>query len=68
MSLTGTRKDPFLLPDSLPLNTIKRVQALTHTPRPILCHFLFFFLNLLEFLLNSSLLVAEKKSCVSVKY
>lgn len=32
MSLTGTRKDPFLLPDSLPLNNIRGVGALISPP------------------------------------
>lgn len=63
MSLTGTRKDPFLLPDSLPLNNIRGVQALISPPfSPF--YFLFFLppLNLLDFLLNSSLHVAEGKN------
>lgn len=51
MSLTGTRKNPFLLPDSLPLNNIKRSWSSYFSP--ILASF--FPLNLLDFLLNSSL-------------
>lgn len=57
MSLTGTRKDPFLSPDSPPLNNISRVQALISLPFSprSLC----LFLNLLDFLLNFSLLVTR---------
>lgn len=64
MSLTGTRKDPFLLPDSLPLNNIRGVGALLSPP--ILASL--FSLNLLDFLLNSSLRVAggEKEKTAQV--
>lgn len=70
MSLTGTRKDPFLLPDSLPLNNIRGVGALISPP---FSHSSFFSSpNLLDFLLDSSLRVAggrkRKKNGVSVKY
>lgn len=59
MSLTGTRKDPFLLPDSLVLNNIRGIQALISLP---FCLFYFLLsLNLLDFLLNSRLHVAEGK-------
>lgn len=61
MSLTGTRKDPFLLHDSLPLNNIRRVHIPSSYFSPILSHSLSFFLNLLDSPLNSSPLVAEKK-------
>lgn len=44
MSLTGTRKDPFLLHDSLPLNNIRRVHIPSSYSSPILSHSLFFFL------------------------
>lgn len=36
MSLTGTRKDPFLLHDSLPLNNIRRVHIPSSYFSPIL--------------------------------
>lgn len=57
MSLTGTRKDPFLLHDSLPLNNIRRV----HIPGSYSSRTraLFFLLNLLE--PPPQLLVTEKK-------
>lgn len=47
MSLTGTRKDPFLLHDSLPLNNIRRVHIPGSYFSLTLSHSLF-FLNLLE--------------------
>lgn len=57
MSLTGTRKDPFLSPDSLPLNNIRGVPALISLP--FFPFYFLFSLNLLDFLLNSRLHVAE---------
>lgn len=62
MSLTGTRKDPFLLHDSLPLNNIKRVDIPGSYFSPILPHSLVFFLNLLDSSPNPSQLRREKKS------
>lgn len=47
MSLTGTRKDPFLSPDSPPLNNISRVQALISLPffPPVLFAFFLIYLT-----------------------
>lgn len=44
MSLTGTRKDPFLLHDSLPLNNIRRVHIPGSYFSLTLSHSLSFFL------------------------
>lgn len=65
MSLTGTRKDPFLSPDSLPLNNIRGVPALISLP--FFPFYFLFSLNLLDFLLNSRLHVAEEKLCRKCK-
>lgn len=48
MSLTCTRKDPFLLHDSLPLNNINRVHIPSSYFSSILSYSLSFFLNLLD--------------------
>lgn len=62
MSLTGTRKDPFLLHDSLALNNIRRVHIPASYFSPILFIHFSFFLNLLDTPLSTStLLVAKKK-------
>lgn len=78
MSLTGTRKDPFLSPDSPPLNNISRVQALISLPffPPVL--FAFFLIYLTSSSTLASLSPEErgggggeekkKKPSVSVKY
>lgn len=60
MSLTGTRKDPFLLHDSLPLNNIRRVHIPGSYFSLTLSHSLFFFLIYLNPLPKSSPLVTEK--------
>ena len=66
MSLTGTRKDPFLLHDSLPLNNIRQVHIPSSYFSPILSHSLFFFLIYLTPPLNSSPLVAREKNPAGV--